>query len=157
NRVSGVKRATSRLNTYNNDEHANTTSEGIGSAIGNMVKSIATHTVARGLGVSSSGLHKFGHDLLNKPKAPAPTKKVVAPKHVQTKPARASWKFTHYVTPQDLHSAIAKYPGEHEHHLNAFINHHNKAIELKAKGDRTGATVHFRARNHALVRYQSTA
>src|SRR5215469_10328624 len=46
NRASGIKKANSRLNTFNNDGHdANTTNEGIGSAIGNMVKSLATSTV----------------------------------------------------------------------------------------------------------------
>lgn len=61
------------------------------------------------------------------------------------------------VSPSGVHSAIGKYPGEHEEHLNQFINHHNKAMEYKAKGDKTGAAVQFRARNHALVRYQQTA
>jgi len=49
NRASGIKKANSRLNTFNNDGHdANTTNEGIGSAIGNMVKSLATSTVSQG-------------------------------------------------------------------------------------------------------------
>src|SRR6516164_4438682 len=40
NRMQGVKRASSLLNTFNNDEHANTTSEGF---LGNMVRSTIAH------------------------------------------------------------------------------------------------------------------
>lgn len=155
NRANGIKKANSRLNAYHTDEYSNTQNEGLGSAIGNAFKRVATHSLATGLGVSASGLHKFGSDLLHNKTPKAPTmKKVVAPKptaSLHTSPI-------HYtVMPSDVHSAIAKYPGEHEDHLNAFVNHHNAAMTAKAKGDKTGAAVQFRGRNHALVRYQQTA
>src|SRR5262249_25453256 len=73
NRLTGVKQATSRLNHFNNSEFANTTNEGIGSAIGNALKRVATQSIAHGLGVSASGLHKFGSDLLHSKTPKAPT------------------------------------------------------------------------------------
>jgi len=161
NRASGIKKANSRLNTYHTDEYSNTTNEGIANAIGNALKRVATQSIAHGLGVSASGLHKFGSDLLHTKTPKAPTmKKVVATKPQHPSPSIASLHTSpihRTVTPGEVHSAIAKYPGEHEDHLNAFINHHNKGMEAKAKGDKSAAVVHFRARNHALVRYNQTA
>src|SRR5262249_31932727 len=58
--------------------------EGIFSAAANALKSAATSTIATGLGVSASGLHKFGHDLMAKPKQIKP--KFTAQKPLRTKP-----------------------------------------------------------------------
>jgi hypothetical protein len=161
NRVQGIKKANSRLSHFNNDEYSNTTNEGIGSALGHLVKNIATQTVANATGINPSAIHNIVHHLTAKHK---PVKHVSAQKpHQPPKPAKPAGASLHTspihrtITPGEVHSAIAKYPGEHEDHLNAFINHHNRAMDLKAKGDKSGAAVQFRARNHALVRYLQTA
>jgi len=134
--------------------------EGLAGAIGNVFKRMATHSLATGLGVNPSSLHKFGSDLLHTKTPKAPTMKKVVAKPQHPSPSTASLHTSpiyHMVMPSDVHSKIAAFPGEHEDHLNAFINHHNQAMTAKEKGDKTGAAVHFRARNHALVRYQATA
>jgi len=141
--------------TWNDDE----LDEGIGSALMGLVKTAAAKSVATGLGVSPSTIHGFTKALSNGPK------KVVAPhktaaKSVHTKPAGASLHTApihHMVIPSDVHSAIGKHRGEHEQHLNDFVNHYNKGMEAKAKGDKNLAYLHFRNRNRAMVRYQTTA
>src|SRR5262249_45059915 len=81
--------------------------EGVASAIGNFFKHAATQSLATGLGVSASSLHKFGRDLTSRPKrvvTPAkatPQKQTKSVQHT-TKPAVASPIPT--VMPQDVHS-----------------------------------------------------
>jgi len=162
NRVQGIKKANSRLNTFNNDEHSNTTNEGIGSALGSLAKGIATQTVAHGLGVGAGTVSKFVGNLSAKQKHVAPRMTAQKPaKPVHTKPAGATLHTSpiyHMVLPSDVHSKIG-HPDhiEHDQRISDFINHHNRAMDLKSKGDKSGAAVAFRARNHALVRYTQTA
>jgi hypothetical protein len=140
--------------------------EDLGSALMGLVKTAATTTAANALGVRPSTINNFTKHLTNRPKKyTAPQKPATAgAKPVQTKPAAKpagaslhTSPIHHVVMLGDVHSKIGAHPGEHENHLSDFINHHNKAMELKAKGDKTGAAVQFRARNHALVRYNNTA
>ena len=79
---------------------------------------------------------------------------------MHTKPAATltTAPIHHTILPSDVHSKIGDPDHiEHDEKLNQFINHHNKAMDLKAKGDKSGAAVACRARNHALVRYTQTA
>jgi hypothetical protein len=158
NRASGIKKANSRLNSYHTDEYSNTQTEGIGFALGSLAKGIATQTVAHGLGVGAGTIHNFAKHLTNRPKKVAGPLKTATAKPVHTNPAQApSHSVANMVLPGHVHSAIGKYPGEHENHLNHFVNAHNKLVTAKEKGDHSAATIHYRARNHALVRYTQTA
>ena len=137
--------------------------EGIASGLMHLVKTTAAKSLATGLGVSPSTIHGFTKHLSSKPKKVAgPLRTAQKPaKPVHTKPAGATLHTSpiyHTVLPHDVHSKIG-HPDhiEHDQRLSDFINHHNRAMDLKAKGDKSGAAVAFRARNHALVRYTQTA
>src|SRR5262249_53660034 len=92
--------------------------EGLGSALMGLVKTAAATTAANALGVRPSTINNFAKHLTNRPKkAGAPTKAAAKP----TKPAGAMLHTTpihHMVLPSHVHSAIAKYLGPHEDHLN---------------------------------------
>jgi len=160
NRASGIKKANSRLSHFNNDEYANTQTEGILGALGSAFKGIATQTVAHGLGVGAGTIHNSTKNLSSKPKKVAgPLKTATAAKPVQSNPAQASpHSVANMVLPSHVHSKIG-HPDHiaHDQTLTDFINSHNKLISAKEKGDHSAAVLHYRARNHALVRYTQTA
>src|SRR5262249_9696494 len=148
-----------RLNTYHTDEYSNTTNEGVFSALGSALKGIATQTVAHGLGVSSGTVSKFAGNL-SKPKKFRTATMVSAQKKPHHQPTMANIhhlqnaspsSIHNMVLPSHVHSAIGKYPGEHETHLNNFINSHNAGITAKEKGDKNLAAMHFKERNRAMV------
>lgn len=150
--------------TWGEDEQLD---EGIGSGLMHLVKTAATRSIGQGLGVSPSIIHGFTKHLTNRPKkVAAPAKAAAKPrktkpagtKPVHTNPAQASsHSVANMVLPSHVHSAVGKYPGEHETHLTNFINAHNKLITAKEKGDKSAARVHYLARNHHLAKYQATA
>jgi hypothetical protein len=157
NRLTGVKRATSRLDTFNNDEHANTTNEGLGLALDNAFKGAVTRSLATGLGVSASGLHKFGHDLIAKPKkyiTPKPAaQKPAKPQHTQPAPTHSSTTWQ----PVELHHVFNGEPTEGERSLDQAITHHNIGSFAKSKGDNSKAKIHFRARDKHFKTYVTNA
>lgn len=162
NRLQGVKRASSRLNTFNNDEHSNTTNEGLGSAIGNALKGVATHAVASGLGVSHGSVSSFLHHLSAKQKYVAPKVSAQKPPHAPKpqKPQQHQPQASHSTTkwePVELHHVYSGKETEHEHSLQQALNHHNIATFNKSKGDNSKAEIHFRARDKHFKTYVTTA
>jgi len=157
NRLQGVKRASSRLNTFHNSEYSDTTNEGVGSALGSLAQGIATQTVAHGLGVGAGTVSKFVGNLITKQKKYMAAQKPAKPMHTNPAQAASPKSVANMVLPSHVHGAIAKYPGPHEGHLNDFVNHHNAGVTAKEKGDKTLAAMHFRARDKALVRYTNIA
>jgi hypothetical protein len=140
--------------TWQDDELA----EGIGSGLMHLVKTAATHTAARALGVRPSTIHGFTKALSNRPKKVAAPAKAAKPVHTKPTATLHTSPSYHMVMPSDVHSKIG-HPdhSDHDGHLSDFINHHNKFTSAKEKGDHSAAVVHYRARNHALADYTQTA
>ena len=162
NKVVGIKRAQDRLDKEGQSKEPY--DEGLGTAIGNFVTKTAADVVGHGLGVSGATVHKFAPDLTSrksaKPASITKPKQLIKPKHsepIGSTHSTQQHEPSDHVMPSDVHSNIAGVPGEHENHLNDFINHHNAAVEAKAKGDHRLAAIKFRARNAALVRYTNSA
>ena len=168
-RYRGVKRANSGLNSYNTDEfnvgEEEEQSEAIGSAIGNFAASAVTSTVAHGLGVSSSDLHRFTTDLMKKnPKLPKPTASTTKTKHVKppapqhkSQTASASSHSASKWEPVEMHHVYSGKVTDDEHHLVQALNHHNIGSFAKSKGDHSKAEIHFRARDKHFKSYVTNA
>jgi hypothetical protein len=167
NRLHGVKKASGTLNQYNTDEYnvgeEEEQSEGVFSAVGNFAANAVRNTIAHGLGVSSSDLHRFATDLMKKnPKLPKPTASNTKMKHVkppapQHKSPRTATHSSTKWQPVELHHVFNGTPSEHEHSLQQALNHHNIGTWAKSKGDDSKAEIHFRARDKHFKNYVTNA
>jgi hypothetical protein len=153
NRVQGIKTANQKL--AKKPEDANS-SEGLGTAIGNFVKTAATHVVANGLGISASSVHQIARDLLTRKSAASPkpaAQKPAKPQHTQPAPTHSSTTWQ----PVEIHHVFSGEPSEHEHSLQQALHHHNIGEFAKSKGNNSKAELHFRARDKHFKNYVANA
>jgi hypothetical protein len=145
----------SALNPHNNDEYKDKKGENVEEGIGAAFGSLATQTLAKGLGLPHSTVNQISHALIKHvtPKVSAQRlhNKPVQQNKPQKQVSQQKWQ------PMELHHVFSGTPGEHEHSLDQAITHHNIATWNKMKGDTSKAEIHFRARDKHFKNYVTNA
>jgi hypothetical protein len=146
----------SALNPYNTDEYKDKKDENVEEGIAAAFGSLATQTLAKGLGLPHSTVNQIAHALIKHV-----TPKVSA-QRPHNKPAQQNKPHKQISQPNgwhpmELHHVFSGTPGEHEHSLDQAITHHNIATWNKKKGDHSAAEIHFRARDKHFKTYVTNA